>query len=474
MSADADALALLGRLADGAMRDGESLLERMLAAGQAVTRAAVEDALGLPPGERVRGVAQALVLDDAGAALAGAAELYRAGFAGRTVVEGLVSALGDALHAELGLGTGERLEGGDTSRLLRLQAALDEQASRFARSADQLSLELALTHALLAAETPGSPARPAPAAPASASSNLAQRLTRLERDLAALRASGGATPAAAPTPAAGSGSAAPGPLANPVASSQPVQATPPASPGPAALSGTWADVLQAASLQLRAFLKPARMHAEPGYVSLSYDERGCFHAKQVLAKLDEVKQLVQRTFGPVIFELITPDGTQRSDLGQDAGVTLPQASPAAPPPAPAAPSTPAPEAAGAAPAPFAPRKRRGPDFAPLDSPVAANPSPSAEPPPGLTSPVSPASPDDRAAAPLPAETPPPWAAAHVVDAPPPETEPQQPSSRELYLAEPVTEEPAWDEVGGDFLGSLRRWRHHPLQRHPLLRLPPAL
>ena len=39
--ADRDALQLIGRLADGAMRDGESLLERMLAAGTAVTRAAV-------------------------------------------------------------------------------------------------------------------------------------------------------------------------------------------------------------------------------------------------------------------------------------------------------------------------------------------------------------------------------------------------------------------------------------------------
>ncbi|UTA51712.1 DNA polymerase III subunit gamma/tau [Deinococcus radiodurans] len=48
-SADPDALNLIGRLADGAMRDGESLLERMLAAGTAVTRPAVEEALGLPP-----------------------------------------------------------------------------------------------------------------------------------------------------------------------------------------------------------------------------------------------------------------------------------------------------------------------------------------------------------------------------------------------------------------------------------------
>ncbi|MEW6422720.1 MAG: DNA polymerase III subunit gamma/tau, partial [Deinococcota bacterium] len=146
--AEPEALHLLGRLADGAMRDGESLLERMLAAGTAVTRAGVEEALGLPPGERVRGIAGALVLGDAGAALTGAAELYRAGFAARTIVEGLVAAFADALHAELGL-EGERLEGADVPRVLKLQAALDEQEARFARAADLLSLELALTHALL-------------------------------------------------------------------------------------------------------------------------------------------------------------------------------------------------------------------------------------------------------------------------------------------------------------------------------------
>ncbi|MFD1731962.1 hypothetical protein ACFSC4_14250 [Deinococcus malanensis] len=82
----------------------------MLAAGTAVTRVGVEEALGLPPGERVRGIAGALVLGDAGSALQGAAQLYRDGFAARTVVEGLVSAVGTALHAELGL-SGERLEG---------------------------------------------------------------------------------------------------------------------------------------------------------------------------------------------------------------------------------------------------------------------------------------------------------------------------------------------------------------------------
>ena len=199
--ADDDALNLIGRLADGAMRDGESLLERMLAAGQTITRSGVEAALGLPPSERVREMTRALINLDAGPLLAGAAALYRDGYAARTVVEGLVAALGEALHAELGL-EGEKLDGAEVPRLLRLQAALDAQEARFSRGADQLSLELALTHALIAGE--GHQASAAPLAPpggqgktAAAASGAglsaadAARLTRLEQEVRALKAGGG-------------------------------------------------------------------------------------------------------------------------------------------------------------------------------------------------------------------------------------------------------------------------------------------
>ncbi|WP_157463612.1 DNA polymerase III subunit gamma/tau, partial [Deinococcus pimensis] len=70
--AEGEALSLIGRLADGAMRDGESLLERMLAAGEDVTRAGVEAALGLPPSERVAEMARALAARDAEPLLTGA------------------------------------------------------------------------------------------------------------------------------------------------------------------------------------------------------------------------------------------------------------------------------------------------------------------------------------------------------------------------------------------------------------------
>ncbi|NTY00438.1 DNA polymerase III subunit gamma/tau [Deinococcus sp. JMULE3] len=500
--AEGDALQLIGRLADGAMRDGESLLERMLAAGTAVTRAGVEEALGLPPGERVRGIAAALVSGDAGAALSGAGHLYRDGFAARTVVEGLVAALGAALHAELGLNSEGRLDGADIPRLLKLQAALDEQESRFARAADQQSLELALTHALLAADTVSGGTPASAGAGAALPADLAQRLNRLEKELATLRANPPAAPSgpvgeARRAPAAAPSGAGPSPRA---ASPDPTQ------PVPAPTGGSWADVTRQASMQLRAFLKPARQHAEPGYVSLGYDERNAFHAKQVAAKFDDIAKIVLSVFGPVTFELIAPEGSRRVNLGggqagggQFGGSPAPTPDPTPPAPAPAraappvrepAPeSSPAPDVAPFDPTRSAPRRpagTRGPDFAPIDPPQAqasqaqptqvqpmqaqppqATPQTQAAPPPRasvatLPPPlperrVPPASPDDAAPAPLADLESGPWddTPAAQPASTPRDAGPPPRSERNLYLGEVITEEPDWNAFGGpDLLGDL--------------------
>ncbi|WP_102125306.1 DNA polymerase III subunit gamma/tau, partial [Deinococcus planocerae] len=378
--AESEALHLIGRLADGAMRDGESLLERMLAAGSGITRAGVEDALGLPPGERVRGIAASLVLGEAGAAIQGAASLYREGFAARTVVEGLVAALSGALHAELGL-EGERLEGADVPRLLKLQAALDEQEARFARSADGLSLELALTHALLAADA-GTGGAVVNAGTASVPADVTARLARLERGGAGLRSAGVQPPAANEVPAFDPG-ARRAPAATTADPPAPTRTAPTPTPAPVqgtAPQGNWADVVRQATMQLRAFLKPARTHAEPGYVSLTYDEKSAFHAKQVAGKFDEVAALVLKVFGPVTFELIAPEGGRKVRLGGGGGG--PDGGGGGGVPAPAPPSDPAPTPARSEPArpadpgpelpapppPSRPRASRGPDLAPLDRP----------------------------------------------------------------------------------------------------------
>ncbi|WP_415543690.1 DNA polymerase III subunit gamma/tau, partial [Deinococcus deserti] len=481
--AEPDALQLIGRLADGAMRDGESLLERMLAAGTAVTRVAVEEALGLPPGERVRGIAGALVLGDAGSALQGAAQLYRDGFAARTVVEGLVSALGTALHAELGL-SGERLEGADVPRLLKLQAALDEQEARFARSADQQSLELALTHALLAADSGGAGSERAPASAPAAGipADLVQRLNRLEKELRSLRAAGVTIPSAPTAPVADFDPVArrgPAPVRE-VAAQALGQVAPAAAP--AAVQGSWADVVRQASMQLKAFLKPARMHAQPGYVSLSYDDKNAFHAKQIAGKFDDVAKLVLKVFGPVTFELIAPEGGRKVNLGGAGSHTdAPVAAPPVPEPAPVRPERE--EVAPVEVAPFDPAPRRtssrGPAFEPVDvGPQAAVPRPAVRPAgtavatldvPPPRPPVAersqterrvpPASPDDVARAPLPVHAPAPWETGHVADNPQPPADAQggdqvlsAAQSRELYVVEPITEEPDWGQIGGQLAG----------------------
>ena len=503
-SADPDALNLIGRLADGAMRDGESLLERMLAAGTAITRPAVEEALGLPPGERVRGVASALLVGDAGEAISGAAQLYRDGFAARTVVEGLVAAFGAALHAELGLGEEGRLEGAEVPRLLKLQAALDEQEARFARSADQQSLELALTHALLAADGGtggGAPSHgSAASAPAQVPGDLLQRLNRLEKELSTLRSAPRAAALASAVPAAPAEERGPVPAREAVR-----EAAASIAPAAAPTQGSWADVMAQTTMQMRAFLKPARMHAQDGYVSLTYEDRSSFHAKQVAGKFDELAALVERVFGPITFELIAPEGLGRKREAGRAGGGQAAASAPAPTPSPVptpnpAPirSTPAPQADAPAEIPdFDPtprRSRRGPEFEPVTvgaaqpQPVAAAQTASTQapstqtgsaPPPSLpprpparpsgTRPApaarqpelrlpDPPSPDDVAPAPLPENEAAPWQDEHAAEPPPAPADAQggdrvtpPGQSRELYLGEVITEEPDWDSFGAPVL-----------------------
>ncbi len=479
VQAEPAALQLIGRLADGAMRDGESLLERMLAAGSDVTRSGVEAALGLPPGEQMRSMAASLVQGDAGGLLEGAAGLYRAGYAARTVVEGLVTALGQALHAELGIDSGGsgRLEGADVPRLLRLQAALDAQDSRFARGADLQSLELALTHALIAGE--GSERASSAGASASPSADVTQRLARLEKELRDLKSSGvpmgAGRPAAQPVEQAVASALDEIPSFD-AATRGPARATPVA-PVPVAppTEGNWADVVRLTSPQTRAFLKPAQMHAQQGHVSLHYTDKNTFHAKQVISKFDELSALVAQVFGPVMLEITgpTPETNRKAQVGgrgagavQAAPAPTPAAVPVpAPVPAASRPATAAPDPLGEIP-PFAEARGRRAD--PGSAPAAPKPeipefAPARRPAPTAAPSAAPPGPprgslDDRAPAPLPAQAvnhDGHSAQAHAASAPPPPGDaglpPSEPVAREaraLYIApEPIFEEPDWDDLG---------------------------
>ncbi len=333
-----DALLLIGRLADGAMRDGESLLERMLAGGEAVTLHAVENALGLPPAQRMRTLATGLLERDPEPILRAAGDLYREGFAARSVVDGVKTALRQRLHDSLGLGEDKAArssESASSGDLLRLLAALDEQDSRFVRSSDSLALEMALTHAMLALDsgkTADIRGQTSAGGTRVADPEMLSRLSRLEREIAELKRSGGGLErpsAEIPefNPNRGGRPPTPSSATSRAPASMPPRAEPlePQASSSAAPKGNWNDVLRMADAKTRAFLKPARAEVQGGHLTVFYDDKAKFHAKQISDKFDDLVALVGRAMGPLSLTLTTSEGPPKkkfltqSESGGDRG-----------------------------------------------------------------------------------------------------------------------------------------------------------
>ncbi|MEX2543440.1 MAG: DNA polymerase III subunit gamma/tau [Trueperaceae bacterium] len=164
VEAETEALALVARAADGAMRDAESLLERLLTPGSTITLASAEEALGLPPVHRMQRLATALAEADLASLLSEAEALYRDGFAPRSLAENLGTVLRDALRTDV-IGAdviradviradvvGADVAGApaafrlplERAALMRLIHALDDEQDRFIRRDDLYSLEVAL------------------------------------------------------------------------------------------------------------------------------------------------------------------------------------------------------------------------------------------------------------------------------------------------------------------------------------------
>jgi len=386
VQAEEAALTLVARAAEGAMRDAESLLERLIVGGGPVTAAAAEDALGLPPRERLVELSDALLDADLARLLPRAGDLYRAGFAPRTVAEQLGRTLRDRLHEALASGSA------DEARLVAVISALDGELERFNRRDDLYGLEVALIKAA-AAGRPGAvaaapearedrrrpadrqaagPPVPAGRAPSPAQGTAEPRTTQPET-----------APASGTSPRAPAAEA-PQPEPAPPQEAQhgreePVQpAAEPGVPAPDAggegrRSFSWHAVRTAATPQLKAFLQPARAEEAGGVVTLEFDERYRFHYEQVLARRAELEELVARVAGPgYTLDLRGPrGGTQRrKPAAAPAAEPKPRAEPKAPvdgsprPPA-RAPAPPEPRPAQtSAPDPFEPPAEEPPP--PLD------------------------------------------------------------------------------------------------------------
>jgi len=337
IEAEQDALELVARAAEGAMRDAESLLERLWADGGPIARTAAEAALGLPPRERLEALADALAGDDLAQLLDGATALYRDGFSPRTVAEQLARVLRDAVVNDATGRDGYRAPVGREA-LLRTLHQFDDELDRFVRHDDLYALEAALLKAAnAAAARPYRPeSAPAIAGAAAGPSAVPTAATSPSRGQAAPTApSRPAEPPAEPAPSeparslpafepnARPGSEPTATPASPPAASRPASsddapsAPPPdaavrAAPSTSAVDAppvepsatrsgrtlSWHQVKTKASAQLKAFLQPAEDEVADGVLTLRYGERHRFHFGQLKARQDELAALVGEVAGP--------------------------------------------------------------------------------------------------------------------------------------------------------------------------------
>ncbi|AEB12887.1 DNA polymerase III subunit gamma/tau [Marinithermus hydrothermalis] len=258
-----EALALVARMADGAMRDAESILDRLLALGKnPVTLADAEAALGLPPQHRIQQLAEALARGAIEQALAEARQLYREGYSARTLTEQVAEALRSGLYARLGLGSGPDLAANEAQVIAAL-SALDEHAERLLRRDNPFTLELGLLKAYRAmhAASPPEAAPPAPPPPPEFDPTRSPPRRR--------------APDPPPTPA-------------------------PNDPAPqrtADLTQAWRAILAQLKPTLRAFVREARPHLEADRLVLVFPEPYRFHYENAQRHEATIAQLVQQELG---------------------------------------------------------------------------------------------------------------------------------------------------------------------------------
>ncbi|MFN3368070.1 MAG: DNA polymerase III subunit gamma/tau [Thermus sp.] len=284
--AEEDALLLVARLSDGALRDAESLLDRLLLLEGPLTRKRVEEALGLPPREALARLARGLARGELKEVLTEARGLYAQGFAPRSLVGGLMEVLREALYAAYGL-PGAGMEA-PPEALLGALTALDEAMERLAKRSDPLALEAALLQAarvfpaassLQAGKGEAQPtATPPPGERARAEKALPEE----------------------PTPWRGQGASREDlPGFHPTKPLAPPDAREAGLSGEMAgdLAGRWRAFLEALKPTLRAFLREARPFLEEGRLVLRFPESKAFHHKRAEEQRATLLPLVRAHFG---------------------------------------------------------------------------------------------------------------------------------------------------------------------------------
>ena len=288
--AEPQALSLVARMADGAMRDAESLLDRLLTLEGTITLVQTEAALGLPPQESLFAVAEALDRGQIKGALEQSQHLYTQGFAARTLAQGLLEAIRAGLYGRMGLGVGPHLDHPE-DRLVAAMTALDEALERLLKRSDALSLELAVLAAYQALHTSvtSSSASPHPT-PHSPQPSIPDFDPRPQRSVE--------------RPGQGSGVRAPSSGENPEpqpSSPAPAPQTPP--PSTPNLAQDWRQVLGRLKPTIRAFFLEGTPHLDDKKLVVVFPDNKSFHHSSAQKNQAALQETVTEILGDFEVEL---------------------------------------------------------------------------------------------------------------------------------------------------------------------------
>jgi DNA polymerase III subunit gamma/tau len=272
--ADDDALALIARLADGGMRDAESLLDQVLAFAPArVTASDVREAVGLADDGAIAALVDAYVAADAPAALDRVSELADAG---RDMAQVAAQAEGEARRRLLASAS-------DPSAARRLATILRTLAEAAGVGAREGRARLLLE--LLSVEPVSEPA--------SASRTAAAPAQPLRTSEPAA-----APPTRRPEPVASSHVAPPEPPREPAAKAEPVAAAALASGDVAELRAHWAEVVDRANPVIKPLLKECRPIARDGArLTLAFPEGRDFMRSRIAQRAGAIEGLLTEMFG---------------------------------------------------------------------------------------------------------------------------------------------------------------------------------
>ena len=276
VEADDDALGLIARLADGGMRDAESLLDQVLAfASDRLTATDVREAVGLADDATIGSLVDAYVAADTLAALDRVTEFADAG---RDMAQVASQAEGEARRRLLASAS----DPAAARRLAPILRTLAEAAGIGAREGRaRLLLEL------LSVESVGAPpAQPAPKAPP-----VHAAAARLEpRPVAAAPPRPAAVSQRPPPEPSRALSAAPEALA--------VSAAAAASADVAQLRSRWAEVVERANPVIKPLLKECRPIARDGArLTLAFPEGRDFMRSLIAQRSGAIETLLSEMFG---------------------------------------------------------------------------------------------------------------------------------------------------------------------------------